>query len=142
MINLIQAELEESMKHGVEDIVVCVNQRTQGLCKDCNKSNNEKQVDLQAVKTSLDMQTKSLQETLAYTRNNLHKELGLMFQVKAKTTKAQAKPRRGTGTGAGAAKPPKFDRSISRGVFRHQFNTVADTTAGRTWRNPHTWTPP
>jgi UTP-glucose-1-phosphate uridylyltransferase len=88
VINLIQAELEESMKHGVEDIVVCVDQRTQGLCKDHNKRNNETLVDLKAVKTPLDKKMKSLQETLADMRNNLHKELDLMFQVKAKTTKA------------------------------------------------------
>jgi hypothetical protein len=35
----------------------------------------------QAVNTSLGMRTKSLQETLADTRNDLHKKLGLMLQV-------------------------------------------------------------
>jgi hypothetical protein len=34
------------------------------------------------------MQTKNLQETIADMRNNLHKELGPIFQVNTKTTKA------------------------------------------------------
>jgi hypothetical protein len=40
-------------------------------------------MDLQAVKTSLDTRTKSLEETLADTRNDIHEELGLVFQVEA-----------------------------------------------------------
>jgi hypothetical protein len=46
------------------------------------------QVDLQALKKSLDMQTKCLKETQADTRNDFHEELGLMFQVEAQKTKA------------------------------------------------------
>jgi hypothetical protein len=46
-------------------------------------------VDVQTVKTSLDMRAKSLQKTLAETRNDLHEELGLMIQVETQTTKAE-----------------------------------------------------
>jgi hypothetical protein len=46
-------------------------------------------VDLQAVKTSFDMQMKSLQEILADMRNDLHEVLGLMLQVEAQTMKAE-----------------------------------------------------
>jgi hypothetical protein len=100
-------------------------------------------VDLQAVRTSLDTRMKSTQETLVDTRKGLEKELGLMFQVEAHTTKilieanrrdlqtqlkeveARAERRRVTGTGEGAAKPPKFDRTTSWAVFRRQFDIVA-----------------
>jgi hypothetical protein len=57
------------------------------------------QVDLQAVKTSIDMWTGSLKdditdakdfhEAITNTRNDLHEELGLMLQVEAHITKAE-----------------------------------------------------
>jgi hypothetical protein len=40
-------------------------------------------MDLQAIKTSLNTRTKSLEETLSDTRNNIHEEFGLVFQVEA-----------------------------------------------------------
>jgi hypothetical protein len=46
-------------------------------------------MDLQAVKTSLDKWIKSLQETLAHMRNDLHDEFGHMLQVDAEITKAE-----------------------------------------------------
>lgn len=90
---------------------------------------DETQLDLQEVKTSLDMRTKSLQESLVDTRKDLHEELGLMFQVEAKTTKTltgttrrefqsqlqkvevRAEGGRGTGACASAAQPPKPSQS-------------------------------
>jgi hypothetical protein len=53
----IQSELEETIKHWLEDILACVDQRTQGLCKELKEKIDEMQVDLQAVKTSIDMWT-------------------------------------------------------------------------------------
>jgi hypothetical protein len=50
------------------------------------------QADLRAVKTSLDMRTKTLQESLADTRNDLQEELGLMFQDEARTTNSLRPP--------------------------------------------------
>jgi hypothetical protein len=44
-------------------------------------------VDVQAVKTSSDKRTKSLQENLADTRKDLQVELGLMFQGETLTMK-------------------------------------------------------
>jgi hypothetical protein len=69
----------EIIKHRVEDVLSCVDQKTQGLHKELTEKFDETQVDLQAVKTSLVMWTKRLQETLADTRNDLHEELGLML---------------------------------------------------------------
>jgi hypothetical protein len=129
---------EETIKHRVEYVLSCVHQKTQCLRKELTEKINETQVDLQAVKMPLDTQKSSLQETLADTRNDLYEELDLMFQVQARTTKAEirineerteakteatrrdfqpqskevearAKRGRGTGTSEGAAKPPKFD---------------------------------
>jgi hypothetical protein len=84
----------------VEDVLACVNQKTQGLYKELNKKIDEMQVDLQAVKTSNDTETgslkdnitvtkKDLQEATANTRNDLQEALSLMFLVEAQTTKAE-----------------------------------------------------
>jgi hypothetical protein len=73
----------------VEDVLVCADQRTQGLRKELKKKIDETQVDLQAVKTSLDTQMKSLLETIADTRKGLHEELGFMIQVE---TQAMRRP--------------------------------------------------
>jgi pyrimidine operon attenuation protein/uracil phosphoribosyltransferase len=80
-INSIQAELEETMKHWVEDELVCVDQRTQCLYKELNEKINETQVVLQAVKKSLDSRKKNLQKSLADARKDVQGKLSLMFQV-------------------------------------------------------------
>jgi hypothetical protein len=60
------------------------------------------QVDLQAVKTSINMWTRSPKDNITNTKkdfhedlgnmkNDLHKELSIMFQVKAQTIKAEKK---------------------------------------------------
>jgi hypothetical protein len=69
----------------------CVDQRTWGLGKELNGKIDETQVDLQAVKTSLDTLTKSLQETLADQRKDSHEGLSLIFKVEAQSTKALLK---------------------------------------------------
>jgi hypothetical protein len=71
-IHSIRSELEETIKHRVEDVLSCVAQKTQILGKELNENIDETQVGLQAVKTSLDARTKSLQETLVDTKNDLH----------------------------------------------------------------------
>lgn len=53
------SELEEAMKHQVKDVVAYVNQRTQGLCKELNKKIDEMQLDLQAMRTSIDKWTRA-----------------------------------------------------------------------------------
>jgi hypothetical protein len=54
-----------------------VDQRTQGLRKELTEKIDEMQVNLQALKTSLDMRTKGIQETVADTRKNLREDIGL-----------------------------------------------------------------
>jgi hypothetical protein len=104
------------------------------------------QVDLQAVKTSLDTRTKSLQGIPADMKSDLHEEAWTMkeeirineervvakneatrleFQTQMKGVDAETERRRGTGTGMGAAKPPEFD-GTSSSLFRRQFETVAE----------------
>jgi ElaB/YqjD/DUF883 family membrane-anchored ribosome-binding protein len=56
-IHSIQSELEETIKHRLEDVLACVDQRTQGLCKELKQKIDETKVDLQAVKTSIDTWT-------------------------------------------------------------------------------------
>lgn len=93
----------------------------------------------QLMRTFVDMQTKSLLETVTYTREHLYGELGLMIQGKAQMIKtlidttwqelkaeiaevmAQASCRGGAGTSVGEVKPPKFDRTTSWTLLWHQF---------------------
>jgi hypothetical protein len=56
----------------------CVNQKTQSLRKELTEKIDETQVDFQAVKMPLDMQTKSLQKNLADMKNDLHEEARAM----------------------------------------------------------------
>jgi hypothetical protein len=65
----------------MEDVLSCVDQKTQGLQKEMTEKIDETQMDLQAVNTSINTWMKSLQETLADTRNNLYKQFGLMLQL-------------------------------------------------------------
>jgi hypothetical protein len=74
-----RSELEETIKLRVEDVLSCVDQKTQGLLRELTEKIHETQVDLQAVKKSLDTRTKSLQETLADTK---------IFQEEARKMKA------------------------------------------------------
>jgi hypothetical protein len=58
-IHSIRTELEETVKHRVDDVLSCVDQKTQGLPKELCEKIDETQ-DLQAVRASLDTRTKSL----------------------------------------------------------------------------------
>jgi hypothetical protein len=42
----------------VEDVLSCVDQNTQGLCKEMTKKIDETQLDLKAMRTSVDMRTR------------------------------------------------------------------------------------
>lgn len=53
MINSVWTELEETMKHLVEDILAYVGQRIQGHRKELIEKIDEMQVDLEAVKNPL-----------------------------------------------------------------------------------------
>lgn len=90
-MHFIQSKLEETIKHRVEDVLSCVNQTTQGLHEKLTDI-SETQIDLQVVKTFIDMWTGSLQgditdtrifTRLENTRSDLHEVLDLMFQVEA-----------------------------------------------------------
>jgi hypothetical protein len=65
----------------VEEVLSCVDQETQGLRKELTENIDETQVDLQAIRISVDMRTKSLLETITDIREHFHGELGLMLQV-------------------------------------------------------------
>jgi peptidoglycan hydrolase CwlO-like protein len=76
-MHTIWSELEETIKHRV-DVLSCVDQTTRGLHKELTEKIDETHVDLRAVKMSLGTRMKSLQETLADTKNDLHKEARTM----------------------------------------------------------------
>jgi hypothetical protein len=124
-IYFIWSELEDAIKHRVEEILSCVNQKMQGLCEELTEKIGETQVVLQAVRMSHDTWTK----TLADTKNNLHEEAWIMkveirgneermkakieatrheFRTHLKEVEARTECGRGTGTGVGVAKPRKF----------------------------------
>jgi uncharacterized protein YtpQ (UPF0354 family) len=83
-IHSIWSELEETIQHRVEDVLLCVEQKMLDLRKELTEKIDETQVDLQALRASVDTQTKSLLETITDTREHLHKEL----QVETQTMKA------------------------------------------------------
>jgi hypothetical protein len=140
----IGSELEETIKDRVADILSCVVQKAQGLRKELTEKNDETQVDLQAIRTSVDSPTKGLLQTITDTREHLHAEHGLMIQSETQMTKtltdtmrrgleaaniaeveARAQSER-TGTGAGTAKLPKFDGTTSWAVFRRQIENAEE----------------
>jgi hypothetical protein len=116
-IHSIRPKLEETIKHQVEDFLSCVEGKTQVLCKELTEKIDGTQVDLQAIRTSVDTRTKSLLEIITDKREHLHEELSLMVQGEAQMTKtlkdttwrglmakvaeveARAKCKRETGTG-------------------------------------------
>jgi hypothetical protein len=73
----------------VEDVLSCVEQKTQVFRKELTEKIDKTKVDLQTVKASLDTRIKSLHENLGDTWEDFHEELGLMFQVEAQTTKSE-----------------------------------------------------
>jgi ElaB/YqjD/DUF883 family membrane-anchored ribosome-binding protein len=88
-IHSILFKLEESIKHLMEDVLLCVHQKTQSLRKELTKVVNETQVDLEVTRTSVDTRTKSLLETITDTRKHLHEELGLMIEGETQMTNPQ-----------------------------------------------------
>jgi hypothetical protein len=67
-IHSIQSELEETIKHLVEDVLASFYQRTQGLRKELNEKIDETQLDLQLVMTSIDTCTGNLKDDITDTR--------------------------------------------------------------------------
>jgi hypothetical protein len=61
-IHFIRSELEETIKQRVKDVLSCVEQTTQGLRKEQTEKIDETRADIQAAKTSIDTQKKSLQD--------------------------------------------------------------------------------
>jgi hypothetical protein len=124
-IKSIRSELEETIKHRVEDVLSCVDQKAQGLRKGLTKKTDETQVDLQAVKTTLETRMKNLQETLVDTRNDIHEELGLMLQVEAQRMKAEIRINQ--------------ERAEAKAeAIRREFQTqVKEVEAGKEKRNLH-----
>jgi RNase adaptor protein for sRNA GlmZ degradation len=87
-IQSIRSKLKETIKHRVEDVLSCVDQKAQGLHKELAEKIDETQVDLQAIRTSVDMRTRSLLETITDTREHLHEELQVETQIMKALTEA------------------------------------------------------
>jgi hypothetical protein len=86
----------------MENVLLCGDQKMQGLHKELTEKTDETQVDLQAVKTSINMWTGTLKgnimdtkkvfhKAIENTTNDLHKELDTMFQVEATIIKPEIK---------------------------------------------------
>jgi hypothetical protein len=83
----IRPQLEETVKHRVENVLLRVDQMMQGLCKEPTEKIDETQVGLRTIRTSVNTQTRSLVETMTNTRGHLHKGFGLKIQDEAQMTK-------------------------------------------------------
>jgi hypothetical protein len=66
-IHFIWSEFE-TIKHRVEDVLSCVDQKMKGLRKELTQKTDETQVDSEAIRTSVDTRTNSLLETITDTR--------------------------------------------------------------------------
>jgi hypothetical protein len=67
-------ELQETIKHRMEDVPSYVVQKTQGLRRVLTEKIDETQVDLQAMRTFVDTRTKSGLETVTDPREHLHEK--------------------------------------------------------------------
>jgi hypothetical protein len=88
-INSTRSELQNTIKHRMEDFLSCVDHKTQGLRKELIQRIDKTQVDLQAVKTSLNTWTKGFQQAITTTKVDLITELNL-FHTEAQATRTQA----------------------------------------------------
>jgi hypothetical protein len=68
----------------VDDVLSYVRQKTQSVHRELTQKINITQVDLQATRTSINMWTKSLLDTITDQREHLHEEL----QAETQTMKA------------------------------------------------------
>jgi hypothetical protein len=71
-IHSIPSELVQTIKHRVEQVRACVDQRKQGLRKDLTKKTDETQVDLQLVLMSIYSCTGSFKDDITDTKNDCH----------------------------------------------------------------------
>jgi hypothetical protein len=69
-IHSIQSELEETLKHQVEDVLSCVDLKTLGLHKELTEKTDKTQVDLQAVKTRVEAGSNTSTVTLRVVRGD------------------------------------------------------------------------
>jgi molecular chaperone GrpE (heat shock protein) len=88
-INSMRSKLENTIKHRMEDVLSYVDQKTQGLSKELIEKIDKIQVDLQAVKTSLNTRTKGFQEAITTTKADLITDLNL-FHIEAQATRTEA----------------------------------------------------
>jgi hypothetical protein len=121
----IRSELE-TIKHRVQDVLSCVDHKTQGLRKEMTEKTDETQVSLQAVQTSLYTRTKSLQETLADMKNDFREEARTM-KVEIEINQERME-RRNHLSSTGLHHGPCSGSS---------WRSWQSTTLGRPRRNPH-----
>jgi BMFP domain-containing protein YqiC len=142
-INSIQSELEKTIRHRVEDVLVSVDQQTRGLCKKLNEKIEQTQSGLQTAmsldhRSQVEAQTRTLVETtwheleakIAKVTDDYTQGLDLMrreFETQLKEVEARAARRvsANIGTDAGRVETPKFDESTSWAVLCLQFEAVA-----------------
>jgi hypothetical protein len=125
-IHSIRTDLQETIKHQMKDVMSCVDQKTQGLRGEL--------IDSVGLTGSKDVPRHA--DEVPPGIPSRHEEGPFMFHVEAPNeanrrefqSQLEARTERGRGTGNGvtAAKPPKFDGTISWVVFRRQFETVTE----------------
>jgi hypothetical protein len=120
VIHFIWFELEETVKHWVEDVLSCVDQKMWYLRWEPTEKIDETQVDLQVVKTSFVMRMKNLQETLADTGNCCHKQIDLILQVEAQTMKAEIKSHARKDGNRDCGHPPRVPDTVESSQGKEQ----------------------
>jgi hypothetical protein len=81
--------MHQEKMEAATNVLSCVDQKTQGLCKELIEKIDKIQVDLQAVKTSLNTRTKGFQVAISTTKADLITDLNL-FHIEAQATRTEA----------------------------------------------------
>jgi uncharacterized membrane-anchored protein YhcB (DUF1043 family) len=78
-MNSVHAEMEETIKHRVDDVLTSVDLQTQGLCKELDSKMEGIQLELQVVTASLDVRTQSLRDVLSARIEETQRDLEMSF---------------------------------------------------------------
>jgi hypothetical protein len=116
-IHAIRADLEETTRQQMENVMTCINLEKQNLHKELTEKIEKAYVELQAVEVSLDTQTKKLQENLEVISTDL-----TMVDIEVKTTRKRCRDRRLLAAGR---RQKKQEQNLDAGRRGKRRNLVA-----------------
>jgi hypothetical protein len=148
-IHFIQTELEETIRHRMEDVLSCVDEKKQGLRNELAETNgptdskdilrcankrlpgnhNRHKGALPNRALFLPGQTRTIRDTVIINQGSMEEKseaTSFEFQSQLEEIEAKAEGGRGTRAFARVAQTPTFDGTTSWTVFQRQFETLAE----------------